>query len=112
MPTPYPGRETEYDLGTGHSFVWLYAHDGDLVGLVEHHPKGPDATPGAMYCGGYVAWVNKPGTPHGHAAWVAKHQLVAGGPGDEEHLTIAPSLLCRQCPSHGFIRNGQWEEVA
>jgi hypothetical protein len=25
-----------------------------------------------------------------------------------EPLTISPSLQCRMCPDHGFIKNGQW----
>lgn len=25
-----------------------------------------------------------------------------------EPLTLSPSLLCRVCGDHGFIRNGQW----
>jgi hypothetical protein len=108
MSTVYPGREDEHDLGEGHSFTWLSNHSGDVIGLIEHHPKGPDATPGAKYCGGYIAWVNEPAVPGGPAAWVAKHQLVAGGPGDEASLTVSPSLACRNCPSQGFIRNGQW----
>lgn len=27
-----------------------------------------------------------------------------------EPLTLSPSLLCRSCGSHGFIRNGKWED--
>lgn len=111
MPTTYPGREDQHDLGDGHSFTWLYDQGDRLVGLIEHHPKGPDATPGAKYCGGYIAWVNTPAVPGGEAAWVAKHQLVAGSPGDEEHLTVSPSLLCRHCSSHGWIRNGKWVQA-
>jgi hypothetical protein len=108
MSTSYPGREDEHDLGNGHSFVWLSSKTEQVVGLIEHHPKGPDARPGAQYCGGYIAWVNEPAVPGGQAAWVASHQLIAGGPGDEGSLTVAPSLACRHCPSHGFIREGRW----
>lgn len=124
MPTPYPGRETEHDLGDGHSFAWSYA-GGDLgdpgprgfevtrrlIGLVEHHPdlSPPVFTelPGEPrrrdYCGGYVAWVDDP-----RSGTVARHRLVAGGPGDEEHLTLEPSLLCPRCGNHGFVRDGRW----
>lgn len=103
MPTSYPGREDDFDLGNGHSFRW-YLDEAGAFGLIEHHPPGPDASPGALMCGGYVAW-RKP-VPRGHAA--VNHQLIAGGPGDETLLTIAPSLQCRSCPSHGFIRDGRW----
>ncbi|HEV2253844.1 MAG TPA: hypothetical protein VGS06_11680 [Streptosporangiaceae bacterium] len=96
--TSYEGREDEFDLGGGSSFNWFSSKD-QIIGLIEHHPKRDDA-PG-IYCGGYIAWVATDSiTP--------KHQLVSGGPGDEEHLTIAPSLLCRTCGNHGFIRDGCW----
>jgi hypothetical protein len=26
-----------------------------------------------------------------------------------EPLTLSPSILCRRCGDHGFIRNGKWE---
>lgn len=107
MPTSYPGREEHHDLGDGHSFVWLHDQGGRVIGIIENHPKGPDARPGALHCGGYVAWVPRD-QQSGTTPWAANHQLVAGGPGDEEHLTLAPSLACRNCPSHGFIRDGRW----
>lgn len=110
MPTSYPGREEHNDLGNGHSFVWMCDRSGQAIGLIEHHPKGPNATPGAKYCGGYVAWV--PAAEQDVATpWTANHQLIAGSPGDEQHLTLAPSLACRNCPSHGFIRDGQWVDA-
>lgn len=108
----YPGREDEHDLGSGCSFVWLYAgtadswRDGEqrppgqLVGLIEHHPA---ASPDYLYCGAYIMWTGKligGGDP--------RHRLVSGGPGDEGNLTIEPSLLCRTCGHHGFIRDGRW----
>src|SRR5437879_746741 len=37
MPTSYPGREDEHDLGDGHSFAW-YVDDDGAFGLIEHHP--------------------------------------------------------------------------
>lgn len=111
MPTNYPGREDEHDLGNGHSFSWLQGQTGQVVGLIEHHPKGPGARPGALYCGGYIAWVPEEAQQGVSRAWTSRHQLIAGGPGDEEHLTIAPSLACRTCPSHGFIRDGRWVDA-
>lgn len=101
---PYPGREREFDLGEGHSFTWLTDSGGQVIGLIEHHRPGPAARPGAQYCGGYVAWRAADGEP----GLAARHQLVAGGPGAEDELTISPSLACRSCPSHGFIRDGRW----
>ncbi len=99
--TPYEGREDEFDLGAGSSFIWFTSkgHD-EPIGLIEHHPKPGDDAPG-IYCGGYIAWAATDSI-------MPKHQLVSGGPGDEEHLTISPSLLCRTCGNHGFIRDGRW----
>jgi hypothetical protein len=104
MPTSYPGREDEHDLGQGHSFAW-YSDEQGVFGLIEHHPPGPDAQSGARMCGGYVAW-RQPVPPNGHTA--VNHQLIAGAPGEEASLTVAPSLLCRTCGNHGFIREGRW----
>ena len=111
MPTTYSGREDEHDLGNGHSFVWLADGEGNTIGLIEHHPAAPGAPPGVRYCGGYVAWVSEEAQRGVHPAWTARHQLLAGGPGDEASLTLAPSLACRLCQSHGFIRSGRWDDA-
>lgn len=108
MGVPYNGREDEHDLGDGHSFVWLLDQADNVIGLIEHHPAAPGGPPGARYCGGYVAWVAADAQQGASPGFTARHQLVSGGPGDEEHLTIYPSLACRHCPSHGFIRDGRW----
>lgn len=105
MTTNYPGREAKHDLGGGSSFVWMSNRDGDTIGLIEHHPAtAKNAARGHKYCGGYIAWAPDPGHPH----TAVRHQLVSGGPGDEEHLTVTPSLLCQSCGHHGFITNGRW----
>lgn len=111
MTTDYPGREDHYDLGNGHSFVWMRNQAGEVIGLIENHPKGPDAHPNALHCGGYIAWIPAPAVPGKSPAWAARHQLVAGGPGEEDKLTISPSLQCRSCPNHGFIRDGRWVDA-
>jgi hypothetical protein len=107
LGTSYEGREDEFDLGDGCSFTWLMhgdyrerPDDHELIGLIEHHPKPSPEAPG-LYCGGYVAW-------KATDAAQPRHRLVAGGIGDEEHLAVSPSLLCRTCGHHGFIREGRW----
>lgn len=78
-----------------------------MFGLIEHHPPTDEAkSKGALYCGGYIAWREPL-----QAMLKAKHELVSGGPGDEEHLTVEPSLQCDHCDNHGFIRDGRWESV-
>jgi hypothetical protein len=116
MSTLYAGREDEIDLGEGHSYLWM--HDGyfgpkvpehKIIGLIEHHPHLIDADHPFGYCGGYVAWT--PSSRKG--GWITvRHELVSGSPGDEAHVTIAPSLNCPMCASHGFIRAGKWEDAA
>lgn len=74
-----------------------------FIGVHEHH-KRPDG----QWCGGYVHFKN---VPEAHVAdgkynTVSNHELVSENP-----LTVAPSLQCRSCPSHGFIREGRWESA-
>lgn len=109
MTTTYPGREDHHDLGDGHSFTWLRDLTGKLIGLTEYHLPGPEALPGALYCGGYIAWGASDADAGKAPPWrLSGHTLERGGPGDAEHLTIAPSLACRHCPCHGWIRDGVW----
>lgn len=63
-----------------------------FVGLMENHRNGD------QWCGGWVGFTNVAGS-HEHSV----HELVSADP-----LTVAPSLLCRRCGRHGFIRDGQW----
>jgi len=116
MTTTYENRETEIDLGGGHSYQWM--QDGyigpptpehKIIGLVEHHPHAVDDDHPFGYCGGYIAWV----ASSRKGGWVTvRHELVSGSPGDEEHVTISPSLLCPLCHNHGYIRDGKWEDAA
>jgi len=43
-------------------------------------------------------------------------RLPLGGPNgwtlvSQEPLTIAPSIWCRRCDTHGFFENGSWRSV-
>lgn len=83
------------DLGHGVSMAWA-TRDGERVGLLESHP-GPDGAE----CSGYVTFdlpktrEVDPDGPFWHVeSW--------------EPLTISPSVLCRRCGNHGFIRDGKW----
>lgn len=107
MPTTYPGRETQHDLGQGHSFTWLHNFDEELVGLVERHPTGDGSPDDTQYCGTQVAWVEVR-TPTGGIAFEATHELVAGSPGDEQNLTVTPEVTCKYCPARGRIEGGKW----
>jgi hypothetical protein len=76
--------------------------DGSVfIGIMDHHKA-----PNGAWCGGYVHFRNVPeAVANEGRLGAANHELVSAEP-----LTISPSLGCRQCPSHGFIRNGSWEE--
>lgn len=92
-PTPTVG----FDIGSGHRIRWQNSKSGgDLsnLDLGWNHP-----------CAEYI--------PDDHWSHVdvtsgTRHIIVAGGPGDEEHLTLQGSLLCLNCKTHGFIENGKW----
>jgi hypothetical protein len=99
MPTTYPSREDHEDLGDGVSFTWYRgARDDKLVGLAEYHPT--TGVEGRI-CYVLAAWVDGYGYP-------ANYQLTAGGPGDPEHLTLTPKLVCDQCGHSGSITDGKW----
>jgi hypothetical protein len=107
MPTTYPGRETQHDLGGGHSFTWLYNANAQLAGIVERHPKGQDAPDGAQYCGYYVAWTDLT-TPTGGLICAANCHLLAGAPGTETQLATFGDAECPQCGTRGHIEAGKW----
>lgn len=88
----------EYRLGNGRAMVYPADETPDdpeakLIGLIESH-KAPDGS----WCGGWVGFTNVEGADE-----QAKHQLESIEP-----LTVSPSLLCRRCGNHGFIRESRW----
>lgn len=77
-----------------------------LIGVHErHHSLDPDKV--GQWCGGYVRFTNVPEALLANERYggQALHELVQADP-----LTISPSLGCRGCPSHGYIRDGAWED--
>jgi hypothetical protein len=85
------------DLGDDH---WLAYTDyqGERAGASQGH-KRADGTE----CVGFIAfegraWARSFG-PGAIATWKVEQ---------EEPLTLSPSLLCRSCGDHGFIRDGKW----
>lgn len=85
-----------YDLGHGVQIVrWGTNAEGDVIGLEETHPRNDDGKP----CSGYVV-LDVPENPNRqHPMWTVESWAP---------LTLSPSLLCRACQNHGFIRGGQW----
>lgn len=79
-------------IDIGHDvFIERRYHEGALAGIAYEHPR-PDGVPCSA-----AGWV--PVKPHDIHGW----DLVS-----EEPLTLSPSLLCRGCGHHGFIREGRW----
>lgn len=98
-----------FDLGDGHTAEWVGWHpdrdlnpqyadvpDTDKYGLWVAH-----ATPEGRPCESFIIITSdvqrriEPGRP----TW----QLIS-----EDPLHVEPSLLCKTCGDHGFIRDGRW----
>lgn len=101
-----------FDLGHGHTasfFGWAPdralnpQYDGipdiDRAGLLVEHPDG--LRPGER-CKSAINF----DLPEMHAAGLAAHAVWQVESWDP--LTLSPSLLCRRCGDHGFIRGGVW----
>ncbi|HEY3630788.1 MAG TPA: hypothetical protein VGL21_07800 [Jatrophihabitantaceae bacterium] len=74
-------------LGRSHALTYR-RYEGKLHGAQIDHPgKDGDTCPG-----GYIYF----GEPEG---WTLE---------SEDPPTISPSLLCRICGDHGFVRSGRW----
>lgn len=63
-------------------------------GLIESHPRADGGR-----CSGHVTF----DVPVNAAETRPKWRVLS-----EDPLTLEPSLLCRACGHHGFIRDGRW----
>lgn len=86
------------DLGDDHVLTFSSYKDQPRVGASVQHKK-PDGTD----CDGWVAfagraWADSFG-PGAIATWTVEQ---------DEPLTLSPSILCRTCGDHGFVRDGKW----
>lgn len=81
------------DLGGGHRLQPTTRADGRPHGWIDEHTN---AATGKLCCGA----VTRAGMALGQEpTW----RVVT-----EEPLTLEPSLLCRMCGDHGFVRDGKW----
>lgn len=103
------GKEAELNLGSDH-FLWFtswapdrelnpqYAHlpDTAKAGAIVQHltPAGEICASGIMFQSEVAAEVFKE-----KSCWKVEQW---------EPLTLSPSLLCKACGDHGFIRQGKW----
>lgn len=86
------------DIGHNHQIEFVGYEGDERAGLNDYHLRA-DGTE----CKGFIAidggtWA-KSFDPGQIQVW----QLVSVEP-----LTLSPSLLCRVCGDHGFIREGKW----
>ena len=82
------------DIGYGVSIQITAYADGTEAGIIETHPHRQTGKP----CSGAVLW-NRRDTILKSPTW----RLIS-----REPLTLEPSILCRECGNHGFIREGRW----
>jgi hypothetical protein len=97
--------------GDGHAYVrlWWPMHpypqsghpdDATWVGIDEWHRNAD-----GRWCVGYCLFAvpEADAWAHAYVGDVGARWTVSFDP-----LTMAPSIACRVCPSHGFIRQGRW----
>ena len=81
------------DLGDAHVLTFV-SYDANRIGATIAHKK-PDGSD----CGGWLPFAGRAFAPGEIAAWTVEC---------DEPLTLSPSVLCRICGDHGFVRNGRW----
>jgi hypothetical protein len=82
------------DIGSG-TTITLNEYDGEIVGLTEGHTD-QNGNP----CFGFVAFK--------HTRWVDNANRPQWTIESAKPLTLTPSILCRTCGKHGYIREGKW----
>ena len=110
--SPTTDPEFDIDLGDGHWLKWFsWSPDRSIPSNAERFHGVPDCekfgaavphvTADGSLCEGFVTLEGDvqarvhPGAPKWRVeCW--------------EPLTLSPSLLCRTCGDHGFIRGGKW----
>lgn len=88
-------RENAVDLGHDTWYTKVEDSEGTWVGIHEWHRERE----GGDYESGFIQFAGRGKVQHS-VAW----DVIS-----EDPLTLSPSLACRTCGHHGFIRNGRWE---
>lgn len=83
------------DLGDGHSME-LRHFEGELAGIDWHHPGCPSPDFLSFTGRSWARQFNK----------IETWELLQESP-----LTMSPSILCRACKVHGYIRDGKWVQA-
>lgn len=87
------------DIGHGVAIRFMSRDGHPKAGITERHPT-PNGADGGVHFGGVL--FDLPGVAESHPG-VPVWQVESWDP-----LTLSPSLLCRACGHHGFIRGGKW----
>lgn len=88
------------DIGHGHSIRFVEYED-DLRTAIDDYHLNKDG----KECGGFIAFKD--------GAWAnsfknSSGEITTWDVISLEPLTLSPSILCRACGDHGFIRDGKW----
>lgn len=86
------------DIGDGHQIKFATYKDDPHAGMNDRHVR-PDGTE----CVGFITFEGSAWAKEFEGGKIAVWQVQSWEP-----LTISPSLLCRVCGDHGFIRGGKW----
>lgn len=86
------------ETGPGYSLTPVeFAGDDPvrIVGYQERHPRPDNGEP----CVGFI-WVDATSKAHVDGpVWTVEQA---------DPLTLSPSIKCRSCGNHGFVREGKW----
>lgn len=84
------------DLGMDHTFEPT-EYKGEFAGGITNH-----LTPEGKQCSGHISFAGR--------SWARSfdHKITTWELVQEDPLTVTPSLLCRACGDHGWIREGKW----
>lgn len=104
LTDPQGERHALY-LGNDHWLDWIVLEQGGPnIGATIYH-KPPPGVKGIVgdgsMCAGAVWWDSSVLTDN-RPVWT-----ITGAA--DEHITLSPSVLCRCCGDHGFLRNGKWD---
>lgn len=107
-PENDPVRHVDLDLGLGYELTWFGWHpDRELNPQHAGHPDIERAgamirhrTPLGRWCSHGVTFE----LPETEVLGVRNRWRVVSW----EPLMLEPSLLCRVCGDHGFVKNGKW----
>lgn len=87
----------DIDLGDDH-LLKFSVYQGERAGATVWHLK-----PDGNKCAGWIAFEGTAWARAFHSNPIATWQVEQAEP-----LTLSPSLLCRSCGDHGFVRQGRW----